>query len=144
MKCPKCGSPLTTQTYLGIEVDQCTSCKGMWLDLEELDQLEDEAYAVDNLKGSLVYSSHKTDHPCPHCGSPLTEFEYRGTNLKLDYCENQHGFWLDFGEAERVLQIMKEREKDMARKSKAEADWAHTLRGYRSKSFWNKLQDLFK
>ncbi len=144
MKCPKCASELRTQTYHGIEVDQCVNCEGMWLDLEELDRLEDEAFDVDKLKGSLVYSSEKTGYQCPRCGSQLSQFEYRGNSLKLDYCENQHGYWLDAGEGERVLQLMRDREKDVQRKFKAEEEWAGTLRRFRSKSLWTKLQDLFR
>ena len=143
MKCPKCASELSTKAYLGIEVDQCDNCKGMWLDLQELDQLEDEAFDEDKLKGSLMYSSATTNYLCPHCGSQLRQFEYRATSLKLDYCE-AHGYWLDAGEGERVLQLMKDREKDMHRKFEAEAEWARTLRQFRSRSFWSKLQDLFK
>jgi Zn-finger nucleic acid-binding protein len=65
-------------------------------------------------------------------------------SLRLDYCENQHGFWLDAGEEERVLQLMKDREKDMKRKFEAEAEWDRTLQRFRSKSFWRKLTDLFR
>ncbi len=85
MKCPKCASELRQQTYLGIEVDQCDSCKGMWLDLQELDQLEDKAFDVDKLKGSLVYSDAPTDYLCPHCGRQLRQFEYRAKRVREHY-----------------------------------------------------------
>ena len=144
MKCPKCNSQLNTKIYRGIEVDQCSSCKGMWLDYDELDQLEDQAFDVDELKGSLIVSDDKTKYPCPHCGNPLRKFQYRLNDLQLEYCENKHGFWLDADEEKRVLQLMKEREKDMKRKFKAEAEWDHTLKRLRSKSFKSKLSNLFK
>jgi Zn-finger nucleic acid-binding protein len=47
MECPKCGSELRKTSYRGIEVDRCSSCDGMWLDLHELDQLEDKAFDRD-------------------------------------------------------------------------------------------------
>jgi len=130
--------------YRGIEVDQCSNCLGMWLDLEELDQLEDEAMDIDKLKGSLMLSSESTNYKCPHCGSKLRQFEYRYTSLILEYCENQHGYWLDAGEGERVLQLMKERKKDELRIIDAESDWSRTLKRLRSRSFVSKLEDLFK
>jgi Zn-finger nucleic acid-binding protein len=144
MKCPKCSSQLSTKIYRGIEVDQCNSCKGMWLDYDELDQLEDQAFDIDELKGSLIVSDEETKYACPHCSSPLRKFQYRLNDLQLDYCQNKHGFWLDADEEKRVLQIMKQREKDMKRKFKAEAEWDKTLKRLRSKSFKSKLSDLFK
>ena len=144
MKCPKCSSQLSTKTYRGIEVDQCDSCKGMWLDYDELDQLEDQAYSADELKGSLIVSDNPTKYPCPHCNTPLRRFQYRLNDLQLEYCENKHGFWLDADEEKRVLQLMKEREKAMKRKFKAEAEWDGTLKRLRSKSFMSKLGHLFK
>ncbi|MGD0037023.1 MAG: zf-TFIIB domain-containing protein, partial [Bacteroidota bacterium] len=134
MLCPKCSSELRKELYRGIEVDKCVQCQGMWLDLQELDQLEDEAFDVDRLKGTLLLTSVPTENKCPHCQSKLRQFEYRFTSLILEYCENQHGYWLDAGEAERVLQLMKEREKGELRIIKAEADWNRSFRVLRSKS----------
>ena len=144
MKCPKCGTQLSKQTYRGMEVERCDSCKGTWLDFEELDRLEDVSFDADNLKGSLMLSSEPTNYQCPHCSRQLRQFEYRMNNLRLEYCENRHGFWLDKKEEERVLQLMKDREGDMKRKFEAEVEWENTLRRFRSKSFWNKLTDLFR
>ena len=144
MVCPKCGSKLQKVMYRGLEVAQCSKCQGMWLDLQELDQLEDEAFDIDALKGSLMLTSEPTENKCPHCQSKLRQFEYRSMSLILEYCVNQHGYWLDAGEGERVLQLMKDREKDELRIIKAEADWNTTLRRLRSKSFVSKVKDLFK
>src|SRR5512139_3133127 len=39
MHCPKCGQQLATEKYAVVEVDVCPSCKGMWLDAQELEQI---------------------------------------------------------------------------------------------------------
>ncbi len=39
MHCPKCGQKLDTEKYGNVEVDVCPSCKGMWLDSQELEQI---------------------------------------------------------------------------------------------------------
>lgn len=39
MRCPKCGSMLLTVDYKGIAIDECSHCKGVWLDHSELDQI---------------------------------------------------------------------------------------------------------
>lgn len=39
MPCPKDGSELIEVERQGIEIDYCPTCKGVWLDRSELDQL---------------------------------------------------------------------------------------------------------
>jgi acetyl-CoA carboxylase beta subunit len=39
MHCPKCGQALTTETYGSVEVDVCPSCRGLWLDANELETI---------------------------------------------------------------------------------------------------------
>jgi hypothetical protein len=38
-QCPKCGEPLTATSHLGVTVEQCTHCGGVWLDKGELEEL---------------------------------------------------------------------------------------------------------
>ncbi|NUQ59702.1 MAG: hypothetical protein HUU12_10040 [Anaerolineales bacterium] len=50
--------------------------------------------------------------------------------MKLDTCaENDHGFWLDAGEDERVMELMGKRAGDTQRKLNAEAEWKRVLKG---------------
>lgn len=129
MNCPKCDSELVKKSYKGIfEVDSCPNCRGMWLDFQELDQLEDITFDKDAQKGSLMHFQAKTNYPCPHCGEKMEEFRYRLYDLKLDACTaNDHGFWLDAGEDERVMEIMQKRAKEMERKVNAESEWKEVL-----------------
>lgn len=39
MRCPKCGDRLKTRTHLEVEVDECPSRHGIWLDMGELEKL---------------------------------------------------------------------------------------------------------
>ena len=39
-KCPRDGAVLKTQIHEGVEIDQCPTCKGIWLDAGELEHLE--------------------------------------------------------------------------------------------------------
>ena len=129
MNCPKCAFALTPKYYKGmIEVDYCPNCRGMWLDFDELDRLEDVAFDDDQYKGSLIHHQAPTGFPCPHCAASLQEFEYRLYNLRLDYCAIKHGFWLDAGEDERVLEIMRRRSSDIQRKLDAEGEWKQILK----------------
>jgi Zn-finger nucleic acid-binding protein len=129
MKCPKCKSTLVKKYYKGMmEVDCCPNCRGMWLDFDELDRLEDVAYDQDEYKGSLVHRERETDFLCPHCESKLHEFQYRLYSLKLDTCDNGHGFWLDAGEDVRVMGIMATRAAEIERKVDAESEWRGILK----------------
>ncbi len=42
-KCPKCGKELKTKVLGSIDVDECESCKGVWLDVGELGKAEEAA-----------------------------------------------------------------------------------------------------
>ena len=129
MKCPKCGATLIKKFYKGMmEVDSCPNCRGMWLDFDELDRLEDVVFDDDTHKGSLVHRETETSYPCPHCESKLQEFQYRLYDLKLDTCQNGHGFWLDAGEDVRVMGVMAVRAAEIQRKVDAESEWRGILK----------------
>ena len=133
MNCPKCAAALTKKYYKGMmEVDYCPNCRGMWLDFMELDQLEDMAFSDDQHKGSLVHSEHSVEFACPVCAAHLHEFEYRLYDLKLELCPEKHGFWLDAGEDERVMEIMRSQAARIKRKIDAESEWKQVLRGLHS------------
>jgi Zn-finger nucleic acid-binding protein len=135
---------LTVEDYRGIEVDRCPGCGGMWLDYGELDQLEDTVFDKDELKGSLMFRSFEGELACPKCGGRMQLFNYRAYNLELDFCEQQHGVWLDAGEEKRVMELMKQRIKDIDRKGKAEEEWGNFLAKLGSPSFMDKVKGLFR
>ena len=39
MHCPKCGHALAIATYGAVEIDVCPSCRGLWLDANELEAI---------------------------------------------------------------------------------------------------------
>ena len=43
MKCPNCNETLLMTERMGVEVDYCPACRGIWLDKGELDKLLDIA-----------------------------------------------------------------------------------------------------
>lgn len=133
MECPKCAAALIKKFYKGmLEVDYCPNCRGMWLDFNELDRLEDVAFDEDSNKGSLIHHENEVLSKCPVCSMRMYEFQYRLYDLKLDYCTDKHGFWLDAGEDERVLEIMRLRQSRIVRKKDAETEWKHVLQNLHS------------
>ncbi len=144
MRCPECGAEMTDQLRHGIAVQSCSNDHGMWFTMSELDELENEAFSDEEEKGSLMLSSTPSKFYCPACNSNLKQFDYRMYDLVLEYCENKHGFWLDAGEDDRILELMKERKRDEKRKFDAEAHWQSTVRHLQSHSLFAKLKDLMK
>ncbi len=144
MRCPECGMELSNQLRHGIEVDACSNDHGMWFTMSELDDLENEAFNDEEEKGSLMLSSTPSKYSCPVCNSNLKQFDYRMYDLVLEYCENKHGFWLEAGEDDRILELMKERKRDEERKFNAEASWQSTVKHLQSHSLFMKLKDLMK
>jgi len=131
MKCPIDGKALIQVKRYGMQVDECPECQGMWLTPLELDQLEDKKFKADYLKGSLLVFSVETTLPCPVCQTHLFEFKYRHHQLRLDQCPQQHGFWLDYTEDKRVLEIMSQRKKDAYRRVGAQTLWEKTIQNFR-------------
>jgi Zn-finger nucleic acid-binding protein len=127
-----------------IEVKYCQSCNGMWLESQELEQLEDEVFDFgEHAKGTLVFSSTPTTAKCPECNALLKRFRYRLYDMEMEFCENQHGYWLDADEDTKVLEVMKKEEADLERKLLAEDRWTALLKHMRSGSFLSRVRELF-
>ncbi len=123
MKCPKCNTDLVVQTRHGMQVYSCVNDHGMWFDAQEFDQLENEGLSNEHDKGTLVFSSTPSQYKCPKCNSQLRQFDYRLYGLTLEYCENKDGFWLDAGEDDKILQLMRNRKKQVSTDRDEEAEW---------------------
>jgi Zn-finger nucleic acid-binding protein len=141
MKCPNCGSGLAPAKRDGVEMEVCSSCNGMWLNQQELTQLEDEAYDLGK-KGSLVFDPEPSSRRCPQCEQGLKRFHYRDYDLELEFCEAGHGFFLDPGEDKRVLELMRREEANLKRAFGAEESWSSQLRHWRSPGFLDRLKGL--
>jgi Zn-finger nucleic acid-binding protein len=144
MNCPRDHAELKIEMHQGIEVDRCPVCRGMWMDYGELDQLEDTVLDKDEVKGSLMFRSFDSELHCPKCEGRMQLFNYRAYDLELDFCEHGHGVWLDSGEEKRVVELMRQRIKDLGRKGKAEAEWDGLLAKLGSPSFIDKAKRLFR
>jgi Zn-finger nucleic acid-binding protein len=143
MKCPDCNADLVQKKRDGVEMEFCPSCQGMWLTRQELAQLEDEVFDFgDNEKGSLMLGSSPSTRKCPQCNNAMRTFEYRFYDLELDFCPDQHGYWLDADEDKRVLELMKKEEKNLGRTVLAEDRFAAHRQYLRSSSFMDRLRDL--
>lgn len=120
MNCPKCDGTLGKVTITKrpdygddvlrdaeaverIEVDQCYSCNGIWLDAKELDQYLDEKLLILNSPQVKERKLHdqKTGR-CPRCQKPMVKEKGPILLMTIDVCRNCGGIWLDSGEINRL------------------------------------------
>jgi Zn-finger nucleic acid-binding protein len=150
MLCPKDGAPLLEERVHGIEVDHCPTCNGRWLGHAQLDELEaTRAPDPEHRSGMIDYAQRDSDLHCPVCDEQMTAFNYRGYNLELDTCRQEHGFWLEAGDEGRVRDIIEERVRNLNRARSAEAAWGDFLDGLRGggtgsgSSAWDSVRRFF-
>ncbi len=105
--CPKCDVPLFLVHFKNIEVDVCPTCRGIWLDAGELEELlrQTGAGADDPLlqfQKQPGVAAPKAGHLCPRCDERLREIR-AGDSLTLDRCPRGHGLWFDADELAQLL-----------------------------------------
>ena len=114
MKCPRCTTSLVTRTVAELEVEECPSCNGLWLEAGTLRRLKDEA---DPDLAWLDFELWKhperfeiTERPirCPSCDIPLAAVEYGDTGVTVDFCTRCRGVWLDEDELGRIVDRLSE------------------------------------
>ena len=141
MKCPKCNVELQAKNNQGVDVHTCPKCAGMWFTPTELDEFEDLAIDPEAKTGSLYLVTRPTAFKCPVCSETLSSFDYRFNDLQIDCCP-EHGYWLDAGEDQRVLALMRQEVASKDRKFKAEDKWVDHLRWIQSPTFFSKIKIL--
>ncbi|MDA1189197.1 MAG: zf-TFIIB domain-containing protein [Chloroflexi bacterium] len=140
--CPHCGASLDLDKRYGIEMDKCPNDHGWWLDHHEMMELEQEA-AEDAATETTYYARRESTLKCPVCRKLMDTFNYRANNVPIEFCTDNHGWWLDKGEVKQVMDLMRERSRDLSRSRSAQVAWKRNVRSG-GKSFWDKLKDLFR
>lgn len=112
MRCPKCKiSDLECEKVFlkYIAIDQCSRCKGMWLENAEL-----SAFLGGQPSKKITIPSYATKVPnskCSSCNDFLYEFCYPGTLVLIDGCKQCDGVWLDDKEWNSINHARDERNK---------------------------------
>ena len=101
MKCPICKDRELERAQVEgypVEVDYCSTCNGMWLHREELQQmLTSPALALHPPPGAALSRSR-----CPRCERAMRSFYYPRTFVTAEMCTRCHGIWLDKGEFQEI------------------------------------------
>jgi len=92
---------------LDLELDQCPTCKGIWFDKNELEQLVDSAAS----KISVPPEAEPSMRVCPLCHKKMLVFHYPRTLVSVDFCRSCKGLWLDQGELNQIRAVRDRLEK---------------------------------
>ena len=102
MKCPKCASTMEQVVYQGIEVDRCTSCKGLWFDLGEDEALRTTQAAANLDIGDAREGDRLSEidrYPCPRCSGTMVRMVDPGqSHIWYEKCSSCSGSFFDAGE----------------------------------------------
>jgi Zn-finger nucleic acid-binding protein len=113
LRCPRDGGALERREIASIVVHHCATCRGVWLDLETLDQLQgDRGLRNDVADDPCAHAPRPERLPdatraarCCECGRTCTRRAYApGTflDVDIDICI-LHGMWMDPGHLFAVL-----------------------------------------
>ena len=106
MNCPRDAAEMVAEDLRGMAVHRCPHCNGRWLDHDELSKLEATvASTEEERRATVTYAERASELKCPACDKQMIVFDYRAHAVELDMCDD-HGWWLDAGEDERVRQIL--------------------------------------
>jgi uncharacterized protein len=115
MRCPRDGSELSTKIYeANVEVDECPTCAGVFLDDGELEAIQKAvaknhskalATPVDSVtEGFASAQNEELPHvDCLRCGARMERRRYGlGSQTVIDECPKGCGLWLDGGELQQL------------------------------------------
>ena len=110
MICPVCKYDMIVVEYHDIELDYCSSCKGVWFDSGELELLlesrglEETKMFLDNVLNSQEAISSEKKRNCPICGHKMKKTTIgEEPRILIDICSEEHGLWFDGGEVTQLM-----------------------------------------
>lgn len=112
--CPVCQIALIPQVHLGITIDVCPTCAGIWFDADELTRLRSlDPQILPRIDHQYQPVVERCDPPgerlCPVCAEPLYRYKYLYTSsIELDACEKCGGTWVDNGELIKMEQVLRD------------------------------------
>jgi len=104
MNCPKCFAEMEITSFKELEIDRCTSCKGLWFQPEELEVLRNETwmadYILDEGKAKVGKQFNQIrDIRCPQCNAEMEQkSDPDQPHVVYECCPQGHGVFLDAGE----------------------------------------------
>ncbi len=96
MKCPVCVTPdLLMTERLGIEIDYCPQCRGVWLDRGELDKIIERSMREPAQPSQPATPAPQAPYqPAPHYSNGHGHYDRHHQDDHHGY-HKKHSFWKD-------------------------------------------------
>jgi Zn-finger nucleic acid-binding protein len=109
MICPKCGSFFETVTFQSIEVERCTSCKGLWFDSQEEQKLRElrGSEQIDTGDPGVGKKFNEVANiRCPKCQAKMIRMvDSKQNHIWYESCPVCYGVFFDAGEFADLKQV---------------------------------------
>ena len=116
INCPKCNVGMKVVKLDSVEIDECPSCGGMWVDkMEEKQALDmkpsvftvEELHNLREIYKPLGRVEEVKYFKCPHCSKFMWRKNYmHHSGIIVDKCKD-HGTFFDKGELEKAIEFIK-------------------------------------
>lgn len=113
MECPNKHGQLKKASFHNVNVDYCEKCIGIWFDKNELTYAKDDKdkqlnwVDFDVWRHKEKFETFKSPKWCPVCRVPFVQINYDDSKVKVDFCKNCNGIWLDRGEFKQIMVYLK-------------------------------------
>ena len=101
LNCPKCKAAMESVTFGGTTVDRCVSCKGIWFDAREQEQLKDAegSEVLDSAPSGAAPAAPAGKILCPVCHTQMIQMtDHHQPHIKFESCTVCYGVFFDAGE----------------------------------------------
>ena len=110
--CPDCGALMPPTQVAGVALNECRSCRGLWVPGDHFDRLVtraadlrtsgDPAAPAPRVSGANPSRQRVRYRKCPECEAFMHRRNYRkSSGVIVDECR-EHGTWLDADELEQI------------------------------------------
>ena len=114
MECPIDQTGLETHFVHSVNVEECSQCRGLWFDADELRKAKDLSdpdlgwLDFDLWSDQESFTAVRSSRKCPRCRKSMATIAYAGTGVSVDFCIDRHGVWLDKGEFQAIVEALDE------------------------------------
>ena len=103
MKCAKCTAEMESAIYMGLEIDRCTSCKGLWFNTDELTKLVKDDWLAEYVDKGAAKLGRETNEireiDCPECATQMESVvDEKQPHIEYEKCPQGCGMFFDAGE----------------------------------------------
>ncbi len=124
--CPRCDLPLAARTISDLVVDECTGCRGMFLDdvavhrvIDTHDHSRAEALLAALPRGTSPHTGGRMYIKCPTCSTVMNRKLFAsGSGVVIDVCK-PHGTFFDAGELPAIIEFVRRGGLEIAAKKEA-------------------------